>query len=94
MIIHNPQLESENGNRLLVDNCLGFATQCGRPAADAYCRMVDSRFAGASRWRRTTAGAFATTIIQQAQECRGPVCVGFSMIQCSPPPNRQGAIVR
>ena len=86
IIVHNPQLESENGVPLIVDHCLTFGQNCNKAAADAYCAVADSAMGGADAWTLVSPGA--TTIITERRECRGDTCRGFSTISCGRRPNR------
>ncbi len=76
----NPQV---NGKR--VDNCLHWAAQCGKPAADYFCRLKG--FESARDFQ--TARFRPTLVLGDNQECDADTCVGFTRIVCQgggPPP--------
>lgn len=62
-----------------VDVCLHFGQQCGKPAADAWCRMQG--YAEASTW--VTGGkGMHTKILGSGQICDQFYCDGFTSIHC------------
>jgi len=68
-----------NGHRL--DNCLHWGTQCGKPAADAFCRA--NGFAQALSFALdATPGRGSTRLIGSNQICNAAYCVGFQQIVC------------
>lgn len=64
-----------------LDSCLRWATDCGQPAADAYCRNE-----GYSRAfyfvLDPERGSSSTRVISSDRICTGKGCVGFQMIIC------------
>jgi hypothetical protein len=71
---NNPTLNGE-----YLDYCLYFGTQCGKPAADAYCVMEG--FGGSSGYAvRRNIGR--TETIGDHQICVGAGCGGFQFISC------------
>ncbi len=79
-VFANPDV---GGNRL--DWCLNWAADCGKPAADAYCKK-----------KHFSKGSFAfaidaqpggkTQVISSGRVCEGPSCTGFQQIICKPNP--------
>lgn len=75
----NPLL---NGRR--VDWCREWATNCGAPAADLYCKKRG--FYGAKSWAQAPnigAQGQTTMCLGTGQLCQAPHCDGFSFISCS-----------
>ncbi len=71
------------GHRL--DNCLTWGTNCGKPAADAFCRsegLADSIYSVVD----PEPGRSSTRLIGTDQICDQDFCVGFQMITCALPP--------
>lgn len=65
------------GRRL--DWCRGFATDCGKPAADAYCEMKG--YDEAAEFVMA-ADIGKTRIISTGQKCNDSTCDGFKSIIC------------
>jgi hypothetical protein len=63
-----------------VDWCLNYGTACGKPAADAYCRLRG--FAGAAQFQ--TAPMKATFVLGDRKKCQNATCYGLSSVQCIP----------
>lgn len=67
------------GHRL--DVCLRWGTECGKPAADAFCRA--NGFAEALSFASDpTPGRRSTRLIGTDQICNAAYCVGFQQIVC------------
>jgi len=66
-----------------LDWCRVWAQQCGRPAANAYCRRRG--YNRASNYRKAVnIGRYTNTrIISSGQICSGNFCDGFRRIRCS-----------
>lgn len=67
------------GRRL--DVCREWGANCGKPAADVFCRMkgfTESLFS----WADAQPGYTPTWVIGTDQECRGSFCTGFQEILC------------
>ncbi len=65
-----------DGKRL--DSCLADAQDCGKPAADAYCKVQG--FDSALLFQRE---AVTDTIrLANGGSCTGPSCNGFKQIKC------------
>lgn len=65
-----------------LDWCLHHANQCGKPAADRFCRTQG--FVGARSWLKATniSHVTPTYIIGDDRVCDLPGCDGFAMIAC------------
>lgn len=75
----NPTIEIASGERVALDICREWGSNCGAPAAAAFCRSQNYR----------TAVAFDpsprlgfTAIITGGRICNDPVCGGFRSIEC------------
>lgn len=66
----------------VLDWCLTWGRNCGRPVADRYCRIRGfTRSAGYGQW--TNIGHIhPTRIITTGQICNQRFCDGFSFIRC------------
>jgi hypothetical protein len=62
-----------------LDYCLTWATDCGKPAADAYCRAAG--YADATNFTPRP-HAQRTYVIGSGQVCNGDFCTGFASITC------------
>jgi hypothetical protein len=67
-----------------LDWCLTWATDCGRPAARAYCKSRG--FKDVVNFRKTDRARSATKTINGNEVCRTgvnhPHCDGFTWIEC------------
>ncbi|MEZ5776106.1 MAG: hypothetical protein R3D33_15785 [Hyphomicrobiaceae bacterium] len=71
-----------SGSRL--DWCLSWASNCGKPAADAFCRANGFAKASSFQMDADIGGHSPTRIISNpAQVCSDPNCDGFSQITCT-----------
>lgn len=61
-----------------VDHCLSFGRDCGKPAADRFCR--DNGYRSAAEW--DTAPASPTLVLGTKEICAGSYCVGFTRVRC------------
>ncbi|MBI2718923.1 MAG: hypothetical protein HY245_04700 [Rhizobiales bacterium] len=61
-----------------LDSCLSSASDCGKPAADAFCRREG--FSEALIFQREPASL--TRRLGNGQACTGPSCTGFRQIKC------------
>lgn len=73
----NPKV---GGNRL--DWCYGWATGCGAPAADAFCKKQGYTNATAFDQDADIGDASPTRVISTGQICDAPDCDGFAFIKC------------
>jgi hypothetical protein len=62
-----------------LDYCLTWATDCGQPAADAYCR---GRGYGRAVSYRAASDAPPTKTLGDRQECREPFCDALAQVVC------------
>jgi hypothetical protein len=77
-VFANPVVGS---NRL--DWCLNWAADCGKPAADAFCKMKNfSR--GSFAFVADAQPGGRTQVISSGRICEGPSCTGFQQIICEP----------
>jgi hypothetical protein len=67
----------ENG--AIVDHCVTWATDCGQPGADQFCRSKGHERAV----QFDTFPAKRTYVLGSRQICEGPHCVGFSKVVCA-----------
>ncbi len=78
-----PASAPKMSNGYAVDWCLHWGAECGKPAADQYCRLSGYP-AGAANF--TTAYMFPTWVLGDNKPCNINQCAGFSMIQCAASP--------
>ncbi len=71
---HNPQVSG-----IPLDWCLTWATNCGQPAADYFCRWKG--FERASGFAEAVDIGY-TKILKTGQICRASFCDGFAYIDC------------
>ena len=78
----NPPPRAANGDP--VDECLHWAANCGKPAADQYCKNAGYP-RGAFNFR--SAQMRPTWVLGDNKACSAPnKCIGFTSIQCSGSP--------
>ena len=65
-----------------LDWCLTWATSCGKPAADNFCKR--RRFSSASNFAADP-GVGHTRVSGTNQVCNGSFCTGFKFITCTGP---------
>ncbi len=66
-------------NQALVDHCLHWGRDCGKPAADAFCRLAG--FTAAAAFERARPGQ-RSYVLGDKLYCEQPGCVGFARISC------------
>jgi hypothetical protein len=72
-------VENPTMGGVALDYCLTWATDCGKPAADAYCRAAG--YADATNFTpRQRAGQ--TYVIGSGQVCDGDFCTAFASVTC------------
>ncbi len=64
-----------------LDWCLTWATDCAKPAADAFCKA--NGFTESVKHKGPKFGFTQTKIIQTGQICKGPGCGSFHYIDCA-----------
>jgi hypothetical protein len=74
-VFSNPKYKS-----LALDWCKGWATDCGKPAADAWC--VKQGYESASKFQIYEDIGEPTRIISSNQICDQPDCDSFTKITC------------
>jgi hypothetical protein len=72
-------VENPTMSGVAVDICLTWATDCGQPAADAYCRAAG--YAVASNFTPRP-HAQQTYVIGSGQICNGDFCTAFGSVTC------------
>jgi len=65
---------------LRLDACLEWGTNCGEPAATAWCKTKG--MTRATVFPSETVGEIGTRLIGTKQECREKFCVSFAYIVC------------
>jgi hypothetical protein len=80
----NPVLSAER-RRTRLDWCLRWGEECGKPAADAYCRHRDPRRPYAADFSMAQ-DIGRTQIISSGEICADPGCDGFAHITCANAP--------
>ncbi len=81
----HPYIELSPGTYALLDWCREWATNCGQPAADAFCAAVDGgrlpKAVDAPELKR--GGRFGQTMtIGSRQICNDPACSAFDHVTC------------
>jgi hypothetical protein len=74
-----PVVKTSSGTTLPLDWCRVWANDCGKAAADVFCRQEGHQ--GAARFARYD-GATKTWVIDDKKECDGP-CASFKSIVCT-----------
>jgi hypothetical protein len=77
----------------VVDRCLEGSVQCGKPAADAFCRRLGYASALSYRIERDPARIATTIAIDSNLTIRAPAAQPFQMVKCWRP-NEQPSTVR
>lgn len=77
----------------VVDQCLDGGTECGKPAADAYCRRIGYANALSYRIERDPARISTTIAIDSHFTVRIPAARPFQMVKCWRP-NEQPSTVQ
>ena len=69
-----------NGQR--VDICLHWGSECGQPAADAFCKQ--NGFAQALEFTiaQDIGANSPTLVLGDGKSCNAPFCDGFAKIRC------------
>lgn len=66
----------------IVDHCLDGGVECGKPAADAYCRRIGYANAMSYRIERDPARISTTIAIDSNLTIRTPQAQPFQMVKC------------
>ena len=78
---NSPMIVAANGQTVMLDFCREWGSACGKPAADAFCRLKG--YPDASRFQ-ISEDIGQTAIISSGAICADPSCDGFTKIQCNP----------
>jgi hypothetical protein len=80
-----PQIRDVYGNYLPLDYCRVWAGECGKPAADAYCRSLGSHMGDAHTFNKAEdiGRQRPTVVISNRQKCKGAHCDGFYIVVCN-----------
>ncbi len=79
VIYPDPEIAADNGDMVKLDYCREWGSACGKPAADAYCRMLGHAASGRSEIDNDIGH---TAIISNKAICDSPTCDGFKLIEC------------
>ncbi len=77
----SPELKVRSGDSVRLDWCREWATNCGAPAAEAFCKAKGMARA-VSFAAKPNAGL--TVIISDKRICNAPGCTAFTSITCGP----------
>ncbi len=80
--VHPRYLGESNASAPRLDWCLNWGQDCGKPAADRFCR--DMGFSRAAAWRQDTniGHRTPTYVIGSRRLCSQRFCDGFDYIRC------------
>lgn len=81
----NPQVQVAGGRMVWLDVCHDWGTNCGPPAANAFCR---SQGLGVAQDFKITPDAPPTGVIGTKQLCDGAFCDRISWVRCAPAQTR------
>lgn len=65
-----------------MDWCLDWGANCGKPAADYYCKLHE--FPKGARSFEIAKNAGPTRTVRAQRTCPNPNCDGFKVIECEP----------
>jgi len=75
----DPEIAADNAEMVPLDWCREWGSACGKPAADAYCRMLGHARSGHIQIRNNVG---KTAVISSKAICSDPACDGFRLIEC------------
>ena len=78
---NSPMIVAGNGETVMLDFCREWGANCGKPAADAFCRSKGHADAGLFQMSEDIGH---TAIISSGAICNAPSCDGFVKIECNP----------
>ena len=81
VLYRNPTITASTGERAPIDWCRDWGANCGRPAADAFCR---ARGHLRSDHIQILNDIGRTVVISSGAVCADPTCDGFRLIECVP----------
>jgi hypothetical protein len=79
VVYRDPKITADNGETAPLDWCRAYGTDCGKPAADAFCRSQGHARADHLQPRQDIG---KTVIITTGAICNDPTCDGFRLIEC------------
>jgi hypothetical protein len=83
-IIYWPTATAKGGISLVIDHCLRFGQDCGKPAADAACRRLMPSRPMAVKYLTARPRNSATVVLGAGMDyCWDKVCTGFSELHCT-----------
>jgi len=80
-----PRAGAQDGNGLRIDWCHGWARDCGKPSADAFCRSQG--YTSATSFERVITGSY-TWIAGDQQVCVSAACGVIADVTCEQPTTR------
>jgi len=88
-VFGNPTLDNRDGKTYRLDWCLNWQNDCGKPAADAYCRA--NGFPESIYYQADPGvGTQPTMLIGTGQICNASFCTAFQIITCKSRPKPLG----
>ncbi|KQY29346.1 hypothetical protein ASD38_08295 [Caulobacter sp. Root487D2Y] len=79
VIYRNPEITAATGETAPLDWCRDYGSECGKPAADAFCRAQGHARADHIQPRPDIG---RTVIIATGAICADPTCDGFRLVEC------------
>ncbi len=87
-VFESPWITNNGLTDSRLDWCLELGVNCGKPAADAYCKKERGFPLGARSFEKAP-GVGRTVTINGRANCLNPGCAGFKVIECEPDPPTQ-----
>ena len=78
-LYRDPEIAADNTEMVRLDWCREWGSACGKPAADAYCRMLGHARSGHIQIGNNVG---RTALISSKAICSDPTCDGFRLIEC------------
>jgi hypothetical protein len=79
VVYRDPKITADNGETAALDWCRAYGVDCGKPAADAFCRAQGHARADHIQPRPDIG---RSVIITTGAICSDPTCDGFRLIEC------------
>jgi hypothetical protein len=76
-------------NGVHLDWCLNWGTDCGKPAADAFCETKTAGLSGSKSFEIWENLGRQTKVFNSGQICDDPSCDSFKFIECGSAADRQ-----
>lgn len=89
-LYERPQVGAANMNGLRLDWCLAWERDCGKPAADAFCK--EQGYDAARSFEPHKTGAL-TWLAGDEQICSGAQCTALAQVVCERPVKSPGALL-